>query len=76
LVGDSREDLAMATENGLSFAAAAWGYGDAVSGIPHGGVARAGDLRKPAEGPIHVVLESIDDLLLLVLPEAGAGRRP
>ena len=58
VVGDSREDEAMAAANGLSFAAAAWGYGDASSRIVEG----------------RILLKSISDLILFVLPEFESGR--
>lgn len=74
VVGDSRDDQEMAAANGLSFAAAAWGYGDAVSGILETGVAEAGYLRNQGQRPIQTVLESISDLALFVLPDRGAGR--
>ena len=76
VVGDSREDAAMAAANGLSVAAAAWGYGDAVSGILGSSVAKAGYVSNAGARPIHTVLDSAKDLLWFALPEAGAGRRP
>jgi phosphoglycolate phosphatase len=76
VVGDSADDEAMASLNGLSFAAAAWGYGGAASAVPEPGVAKVGYLRKRSKRPIQIVLKSISDLIPLVLPESGVGRRP
>jgi phosphoglycolate phosphatase len=76
VVGDSREDQTMAAANDLSFAAAAWGYGDAVSAVLDSGVANTGYLSQSSERPIQTVLACIGDLMLLVLPEVGAGRGP
>ena len=51
----------MAAATGLSFAAAAWGYGDAVSGILGSSVAKAGYLSNAGARPIHTVLDSAKD---------------
>ena len=62
VVGDSREDREMARECGASFAAAAWGYGDAASCR----AATPGGLLYDFAGQREYVLRSMIDLLAIV----------
>ena len=67
VVGDSDEDRAMADAHGLSFAAAAWGYGNAAA---------AGHLSETGHRPMYSVLASMRDLTSLVGAPGESGRKP
>jgi phosphoglycolate phosphatase len=62
VVGDSHEDREMASECGVSFAAAAWGYGDAASCL----AATRARLLYDSTGRREYVLGSMVDLLTIV----------
>jgi phosphoglycolate phosphatase-like HAD superfamily hydrolase len=63
VVGDSREDREMARECGASFAAAAWGYGDAASSV----ATTPARLLYDSTGQREYVLGSMTDLLAIVV---------
>lgn len=69
VVGDSWDDRAMARECGASFAAAAWGYGDAagLTSEPVGQDLLRSSGAMPREG----ILGNITDLTALVVPSGG-----
>jgi phosphoglycolate phosphatase len=68
VVGDSWEDLDMARECRVSFAAASWGYGDAVARLgARGRRLRYDSSTERQEG----VLGTVAELLALVLPGAS-----
>jgi len=76
VVGDSEDDRAMAAAHTLSFAAAAWGYGDAACRLVESGVASVDYLSKLAPWPILTVLTSIRDLSTLVIARRQLGSIP
>lgn len=69
VVGDSVEDLRMARECRVSFAAAAWGYGDAAAELTAGA---EGFLYDSTSGRRERVLGAMSDLLALVMPEESS----
>ena len=76
VVGDSEDDRVMAADHGLSFAAAAWGYGDAASRLAEADVASVDYFSETARRPMHTVLASIRDLTSLVIAHVQSGRNP
>ena len=76
VVGDSDEDLAMAAAHGLSFAAAAWGYGDAATRVAQADVASVGYCDETPHRPMHTVLASTRDLMTLAPVQGQSGRNP
>jgi phosphoglycolate phosphatase len=66
VVGDSEDDREMADAHGLSFAAAAWGYGDAAARLVAANVASVDYFSEAAIRPMHAVLASMRDLTMLV----------
>lgn len=75
VVGDSDDDWAMATAHGLSFAAAAWGYGDAATRVAEADAASVDYFSVAAHRPMRTVLDSIRDLTTLVIAQARSGRK-
>ena len=76
VVGDSEDDRAMAAAHGLSFAAAAWGYGDAARRLAEAHFAGVDCFSKAAHRPMHMVLASIRDLMTFVIEQGQLGRNP
>jgi len=76
VVGDSEDDRVMAADHGLSFAAAAWGYGDAATRVAEGDVASVDFFGATAHRPMQMVLDSIRDVTALVIAQAPLGRNP
>lgn len=76
VVGDSEDDHVMAAAHGLSFAAAAWGYGDAAARLAESDVASVHCFSETAHRPMNTVLASIRDLTTLVIAHGQLGRNP
>ena len=76
VVGDSGDDQAMAAVHGLSFAAAAWGYGDAAARLAETDFANIDYYGETAHRPMRTVLTSIRDLTSLVISQNLARRSP
>jgi phosphoglycolate phosphatase len=76
VVGDSEDDRLMAEAHGLSFAAAAWGYGEAACRLAGAGVATVDYLSEGADRPIYTVLASPRDLTTLVIAQGRPRRSP
>lgn len=74
VVGDSEEDWEMAAAHSLSFAAAAWGYGDAAARVAEAGDASVDCLADTAERPMRLVITSVRDLTALVTVQGRSGR--